>query len=227
MPFANARAGRWAAVTGASLLAAAIAFVFVYPARCGRDGIAFRSAARRLNQLKNRDSTPQRADVDSGVTLEAMLLPGYDRRRWREDRAASIVGYVRYVRSGDAEAVNCYGLHPRDRDTYILLVADPTRTDSTPRVAIEVTPRWRARMRQRGEDWSTGALKARLLGRKVRATGWLLFDAPNEAASQHTALDPSLNARTTAWELHPVTGIELVVVPSGPDGAAPAAEHEN
>jgi len=209
------------------VLSATIAFVFVYPARCGHDGIAFRTAARRLNQLKNRDSTPQRADVDSSVTLEAMLAPGYDRWRWREDRAASIVGYVRYVRIGDVEAVNCYGLHPRNRDTYILLVAEPTCTDSTPRVTIEVTPRWRARMRQRGVDWSTGALKERLLGRKVRATGWVLFDAPNEDASQHTAVHPSLTARTTAWELHPVTGIELVVEPSGADGAAPAAEQEN
>jgi hypothetical protein len=104
-------------------------------------------------------------------------------------------------------------VRPRDRDTYILLVVDLTRTDSTPRVAIEVTPRWRARMRQRGEDWSTAALKARLLGRRVRATGWLLFDRPNEDASQHTAVDPSRNARTTAWELHPVTGIELVEEP--------------
>lgn len=104
-------------------------------------------------------------------------------------------------------------MRPRDRDTYILLVVDLTRTDSTPRVAIEVTPRWRARMRQRGEDWSTAALKARLLGRRVRATGWLLFDRPNEDASQHTAVDPARNARTTAWELHPVTGIELVEEP--------------
>jgi len=201
-------------VTGALLLSAAGLFVGVGPTgRCGRSGVAFRSAVRRLNQLKNRDRTPQPADIDSGVTLAAMLKPGYDRWRWREDRAASIVGFVRYVRSGGLEGVNCYGVHPRDRDTYILLVADPTRTDSTPRVAIEVTPRWRTQMRQRGEDWSTGALTERLLGRWVRATGWLLFDRPNEDASQHTAVDPSLNARTTAWELHPVTSMELVAEP--------------
>ena len=128
-------------MTGALLLSAMIALVLVYPAqRCGRDGIAFRPAVRRLNQLKNRDSTPQPADVDSGVTLQAMLEPGYDRWRWREHRAASIVGYVRYVRNGGWESVNCYGVRPRDRDTYILLVADVSRTDSTPRVAIEVTP---------------------------------------------------------------------------------------
>jgi len=214
MPFRAPRTTQWAAITGVLLLSTMIAFVFVYPAQgCGSDGIAFRPAVRRLNQLKNRDSTPQPADLDSSVTLQTMLEPGYDRWRWHEERAASIVGYVRYVRSGGWESVNCYGVRPRDRDTYILLVADLTHTDSTPRVAIEVTPRWRARMRQRGEDWSTAALKARLLGRRVRATGWLLFDAPNEDASQHTAVDPSLNARTTAWELHPVTSIELVPEP--------------
>ena len=208
------RAGRWVAATGALLLSAMTAFVLVYPAqRCGRDGIAFSPAVRRLNQLKNRDSTPQPADVDSGVTLQTLLDPGYDRWRWHEERAASIVGYVRYVRSGGWESVNCYGVHPRHRDTYILLVADLSRTDSTPRVAIEVTPRWRARMRQRGEDWSTAGLKARLLGRRVRATGWLLFDRPNEDASQHTAVDPSLNARTTAWERHPVTSTEVLPEP--------------
>ena len=214
MPFRAPGTTQWAAITGVLLFSIMIAFVFVYPAqRCGRDGIAFRPAVRRLNQMKNRDSTPQPADLDSSVTLQTMLEPGYDRWRWHEERAASIVGYVRYVRSGGWESVNCYGVRPRDRDTYILLVVDLTRTDSTPRVAIEVTPRWRARMRQRGEDWSTAALKARLLGRRVRATGWLLFDRPNEDASQHTAVDPSLNARTTAWGLHPVTSMELLPEP--------------
>ena len=77
------RAGRWVAATGALLLSAMTTLVLVYPAqRCGRDGIAFRPAVRRLNQLKNRDSMPHPADIDSGLTLAAVLEPGYDRWRW-------------------------------------------------------------------------------------------------------------------------------------------------
>jgi len=35
----------------------------------------------------------------------------------------------------------------------------------------------------------------------------------DEDASQHTAVDPSLNARTTAWERHPVTSTEVLPEP--------------
>jgi len=72
MPFRAPRTTQWAAITGVLLLSTMIAFVFVYPAqRCGRDGIAFRPAVRRLNQLKNRGSTPGAARRSQRTSIPA------------------------------------------------------------------------------------------------------------------------------------------------------------
>ena len=45
------------------------------------------------------------------------------------------------------------------------------------RVIVEITPRWRSAMAAHGMDWSTDALRARLVGHLVRVRGWLLYDA--------------------------------------------------
>ena len=42
------------------------------------------------NALKNRTVLPTVVDFDHSVTLEALLRPGDDRRRWSNNRAAAI-----------------------------------------------------------------------------------------------------------------------------------------
>src|SRR5215470_19443703 len=43
-------------------------------------------------------------------------------------------------------------------------------------LVVEVTPRWRELMQSQHIDWSTEALQADLIGKKVKFTGWLMFD---------------------------------------------------
>jgi hypothetical protein len=75
---------------------------------------------------------------------------------------------------------------------------------------VEVTPRSRALAEQRGEDWSSAALRGHFRGRWVRVRGWLLFDAEHLAESMNTAPGRRGDWRATAWELHPVTSLELI-----------------
>jgi hypothetical protein len=51
------------------------------------------------------------------------------------------------------------------------------------------------------------------LGRWVRVTGWLLFDAEHANAAENTAPGRARNWRASAWEIHPITAVEVVPRP--------------
>ena len=188
------------------LLAAAASALL--PARCcPREGAALTPAGRAFARLKNREALPAPQDFDARVTLEALLRPGDDRGRWGESRAASFEGYVVEVKWGAFESANCF-LY-RGRDVHIHLATRP----GAPRrewVVAEVTPRARARAAAEGRDWSAPALARELTGRRCRFEGWLLFDRGHADQSENTAPGALGNWRATAWELHPVTAIEVL-----------------
>jgi len=180
---------------------------------CPLEGDASSYAVRELNRLKNRTTIPEPQQLDPAVTLAAMLEPGDDRGRWNDHHAAEITGYVWDVKVGGVETVNCRATDPQHRDTHIELVLDPMNGAEDHRVIVEVTPRIRVLAEQRGEDWSTSALRDHFQGRWVRVRGWLLFDAEHENQSLNTAPGRPRDWRATAWELHPVTSLEVVPRP--------------
>jgi len=47
------------------------------------EGDARSLGVRALDRLKNRYTVPRPTDVDSAITLEAILAPGYDIGRWK------------------------------------------------------------------------------------------------------------------------------------------------
>lgn len=177
---------------------------------CPLDGDASSAAVRELNRLKNRFTPPDPQQIDPSVTLAVLLEPGDDRGRWSNRRAAEITGYVWDVKVGGVETVNCRATDPAHRDTHIELVLDPMNGGENHRVIVEVTPRIRFLAEQRGEDWSTSALRDHFQGRWVRVRGWLLFDTEHESQSVNTAPNRPRDWRATAWEIHPVTSLEVV-----------------
>jgi hypothetical protein len=138
---------------------------------CGLEGDARSLGVRALDQLKNRYTAPSPADMDSAITLEAIVAPGKDISRWKVKEGAEIVGYASDVKRGGFEATNCHARDDADRDTHIELLLDPMHSGSSPPMIVEVTPRWRYLMNQRGVDWSTRALRDRFLGRRVKVRG--------------------------------------------------------
>ena len=177
---------------------------------CGLEGDATNPAVQELNRLKNRTGAPEPQQIDSRVSLAAMLEPGNDRSRWNDSRAAEITGYVWDVKVGGVETVNCRASDPRHRDTHIELVLDPMDSSASHRVIVEVTPRMRVIAERRGADWSTNALRDHFQGRWARVRGWLLFDAEHRDQALNTAPSRPRDWRATAWEIHPVTSIEVV-----------------
>ena len=93
--------------------------------------------------------------MDSAITLAAILAPGNDISRWKVKEGAEIIGYASDVKRGGIEATNCHARDDPDCDTHIELVLDPMHSSTLP-IIVEVTPRWRYLMNQRGVDWSTG-----------------------------------------------------------------------
>ena len=175
------------------------------------EGDAKSSGVQALNRLKNRYAAPQQ--VDPAITLAAMLAPGRDTGRWKVKQGAEIVGYVFDVKVGGVETTNCHARSANERDTHIELVLDPMAGSPTQRVIVEVTPRWRAIMAAQGVDWSTRALRDRLLGRWIKVRGWMLFDVEHQNESENTAPGRERNWRATAWEVHPITSVEVVQRP--------------
>jgi hypothetical protein len=180
----------------------------LFPAdMCPASGAAVTPARRAFLRLKNREGAPRPEDFDAGVSLEALLRPGEDRGRWSESRAGRVEGYVVEVVEGGMEAANCFS--HRERDLHIHVAARP----DAPRrewLVAEVTPRTRRQASGRGLDWSADALRKELVGRRCRFEGWLLFDREHADEAENTAPGARGNWRGTAWELHPVTRIEVL-----------------
>jgi len=180
---------------------------------CGMEGNARSLGVRALDRLKNRYTQPCPEQIDSRITLAAILAPGNDITRWKVKEGAEVVGYVWDVKRGGIESTNCRARDDLDRDTHIELVLDPMHNGGSARMIVEVTPRWRYMMRERGLDWSTQALRDRFLGHWVKVRGWMLFDVEHERDSENTAPERAGNWRATAWEIHPVTSIDVVTRP--------------
>ena len=165
---------------------------------CPTSGLALNEQRQEFQRLKNRTAQPQQSDFDGRITLETLLQPGNDQTRWNSSSAARIEGYVVSVTSGPLEAANCFCR----RDIHIMLA---TRPDAPPReqVVLEVTPRMAtAKELER--------LKRDLIGHRLSFEGWLFFDALHAGESENTAPGRINNWRATAWELHPITKIEIL-----------------
>ena len=188
------------------ILSLALTFVLL-DRYCPASGLPFSSARRAEHRLKNRVSLPSSQDFDGSVTLAALLQPGDDQSRWSEARAARIEGYVVSVGRAGIEMANCWS--PCRRDVHIN-VALRTDAPAKEQVIVEVTPhveRWAA---ANGLDWSAQTLERSLVGKWVRFEGWLFYDSGHAKESANTFTEGSDLWRATAWEIHPVTRIEIL-----------------
>jgi hypothetical protein len=197
---------------------------------CGLEGSAQSAKHKELNRLKNRFNLPEPSDFDTRINFSAMLAPGDDTSRWNPRRAATLTGFVVAVQVGGVETCNCKTEREEFRDTHIALAASEDATAPTKLVHVEVTPRLRERMAGKGINWSTDTLGQTLRGKWVTVKGWLLFDFIHARESENTDtgdVKKPKNWRATAWEIHPITSIEIlpgapVFMPNGLLLALPA-----
>ena len=199
---------------------------------CGLNGSGRPGSEKAAtNSLKNRYRLPTRSfeplllsqmfSLPSGTPT--MPTPSSDPNN---QRAVTVVGYVRDVKPGGTmgESCNCKAKGKTQVDTHIELVLDPNSHDPSGKgmVVVEVQERIR-RLAAKGllpsnigNDWSTPMLRAKLLGRWSKFSGWLFYDADHHLESWQVDPQNTLdgnNWRETGWEIHPVMAIESGVAP--------------
>jgi hypothetical protein len=160
-----------------------------------------------------------RTDVPSGyhdVTWHAIATIPYpqpaptSRAKWTpaqltqiapyEGVALGVEGYVVALKpqtNGKGESTNCHFIHPDEVDWHIALVAKAGDGENTA-IVVETTPR----VRQFHPKWAPDALRPWVdADQPVRISGWLMFDPdhPNHLGKY----------RSTLWEIHPITKIEV------------------
>ena len=105
------------------------------------------------------------------------------------------------------EMANCWS--PCRRDIHINLALRPD-VPPTEQVVVEVTPHFERLVKTQGLDWSAETLERTLVGRWCRFEGWLFYDRHHAKEATNTYKEGSDVWRGTAWEIHPVTKIEIV-----------------
>ena len=159
-----------------------------------------------LNRHKNRFLLPAFNDFDNSVTLGEMIGDGTkDQEKFNNSKAATIEGYVVYVsKTGSVETCNCKTTLSGYQDTHIELAENPNEAKGERTVIVEVTPRLRLK---NGSSWSSSNLQ-KLLGKKIKVSGWLNYDVEHEPQARNivgSACEQYSNKRQTCWEIHPIT----------------------
>ena len=170
-------------------------------------GVGLPERTRHLRAMKDRVEPPPRVrDVDMdffGALPHGAPLPA---RASLEREGVRMDGWVqRILLSGDGDVhleVTELPRQPTERDTVY--------------VVAEITPPWREQRRGwayesllvafrpnrgGGTAWDAGP-------RRVRLTGWLMYDHQYDKPISTWTLQYA-KGRRTGWEIHPVTGIEL------------------
>lgn len=197
---------------------------------CSIDGKETATAKKKAwNRLKNRFNLG--ASTEALTFQDILNLRPYKNGSMplsgnlNHGRFVSVVAYVRAAYPGGTggESCNCGAKGAKTADVHINLVIDPSTDEDDPNgkgvIVAEVTERTRRLAAlgllnsNIGNDWKATTLKDKIRGRWVRFTGWLYYD--DEHHTESWRVDPTdtvgrKNWRATAWEIHPIMGIELL-----------------
>lgn len=189
---------------------------------CSAEGSAVRSDVRAINRKKNREGFPTNAQINTAINFATLMAAGENPRSFSEGDAAEIIAYCADVKIGSVESVNCKAKDHWHRDTHIELTLDPNDSQNPAKIlVVEVTPRFRQAMKDRGIDWSQQALRDRFLGRWVKVRGWVFYDALHADESAGSGNEKIW--RGSPWEIHPVTDISVTSRPAVLPVLAPPA----
>ena len=162
---------------------------------------------RHLRTMKDRiESPPSLRDMTMDDFAALPHQPPFAERAALERQGVRMEGWVqRILLSGDGDVHLELAEHRRtrlDRDSVYIV--------------CEVSNRWRNMRKSWVYDSLLVAFRPNRGGataweagpRRVRVSGWLLYDHPYDKPANKWVLSHE-PVRRTGWEIHPVTGIEL------------------
>lgn len=164
--------------------------------------------ARHMRAMKDRRDAPR--DPVPIALAEFHTLP-YRRPLAEyaplERRGIVVEGYVKHM------------LRAADGDMHLEFAATPPEPGvPMPYVTAEITPQWHLGAQRWGFPSLRAAFRSASGGeitrwdkpaRRVRLTGWLMYDYQFETRMPDLFPAPGAEPRESGWELHPVTRIEI------------------
>jgi hypothetical protein len=178
------------------------------PAPCGPTGD---DAGNQTNLRKNRTDVPASLHAVTWDAISGLSFPHDQppkRADWSGDALAAIMPFegvavtvtgfiVHKVKVEGKESTNCHWSGSTEVDWHIPLVKQAGDAEGTA-IVVEATPR----VRQGHPKWTPAALQPWVnSSNPVRISGWLMLDP------EHLAMIGQF--RSTLWEVHPITRIEV------------------
>jgi hypothetical protein len=150
------------------------------------------------NKLKNRDIETK--VINTKVTLQSILTPGEDSKRFNQNDFVMITGYCVFIERGGKESCNCGSSIDtlQDNHIYIGLTPNAKKEDC---MIVEITPRFKRL--NKGFDLKQFA------GKKINVYGYIFYDAEHKGNAKNTCDKCTNTWRYTCNEIHPVVKIEL------------------
>ncbi len=164
-----------------------------------------KSREKNLNIHINRETLPQASDFDKSVGIEDMYN-SKDDSIFSEDKAATLEGYLFRASTNGMESCNCFTEDKNDYSTNVYLSPYPltgeTRTADC--IVAVITPY----SRSLHPEWTTDYFNFKMAGKKVKISGWMIFNYLKSNLSIETNSNGTQLERRTIWGLCPVTNIQ-------------------
>jgi len=174
-------------------------------AQCPDSGATRNHKIAQLNVLKNRNVVTDSRRAKA-ITLDSVLAPGKDENRFSNTDFVVMDGWVTKFKDGGPESCNCKSRYVSDWDIHIVVGKTPDSPEDSCMV-VEVTAKSKIKM---------GITDARKFGRtilhhEIRIYGYMMWDFEHSKNSVNTAKPGTRDIfRKTAWEIHPVTEIDMI-----------------
>lgn len=160
-----------------------------------------------LNIHINRNTTPQKSDIDYSVTIDKMCN-SKDDSIWSEEKAAVLTGYVYAAALDKPQSCNCF---TEDKSKYnIKLYISPTPIKPETRAADCIIAFLTPYSLSLNHDWTIDNINMKMRAQKVTVTGWLIYDYLHSSLSIETNSNGEGPDRRTIWGLCPTTDIQLI-----------------
>ncbi len=170
--------------------------------KCPTKGDSDNKKHQESDILKNRSIASKTL---TKISLDSVLKPGDDKKRFNQNTFVEITGYVFNVKRGGSETCNCHSDDKSQLDIHIELVRSLSETEDTKRMIVEIN-----RYTIANNKSMEYRLIKLLVGKKVNITGWLFFDEEHKQNAINTSPKGTNIWRATCWEVHPCISIKEI-----------------
>lgn len=158
-----------------------------------------------LNMHINRETTPQASDFDAKVTIQGMY-DSKDDSIFSEDRAAAITGYVYKAVDDGEQSCNCFTEDKSQYSTNVYISVNPiTKETRTADCIVAVISPY---SRSLHSDWTSDFINFKMVGKKVKVSGWLIYNYLKGSVSVETNSNATQPERRTIWGISPMTDLQ-------------------